>query len=80
LVDRLEEDSVPGVRVRCAADASWCELDMKGFPGTIRIERNRLDILGHRIAGANTLWAAFEAFQQLFNQAANAKALPPAAR
>ncbi|HEY1375575.1 MAG TPA: hypothetical protein VGF55_02215 [Gemmataceae bacterium] len=79
LVDRLEEEPPTGVRVRCAADASWCELDLTGFPGTVRVERCRLDIVGRRIAGANTLWAAFEAFQQLFNRATAAKALPPAA-
>jgi hypothetical protein len=80
LVDRLEEDPPPGVRVRCAADASSCELDLTGFPGTVRVGRNRLDIVGHRVAGANTLWAAFEAFQQVFNRATAPKALPPAVR
>ncbi len=78
LVDRLEEDSPTGVRLRCAADGSWCELDLAGFPGTVRVEGRRLDILGRRIAGAGSLWAAFEAFQNLFNRAAAAKALPAA--
>lgn len=80
LVDRLEDEPASGVRVRCAADGSWCEVDVNGFPGTIRVEGNRLDILGRRVAGANTLWAAFEAFQRLFNGATAAKALPPAVR
>jgi hypothetical protein len=79
-VDRLEDDPHKGVRLRCSADGSWCELELTGFPGTIRVERRRLDILGRRLGGANTLWAAFEAFRQLFNRATAAPALPPAGR
>ena len=78
LVDRLEDEPPAGVRVRCAADASWCELELTGFPGTVRVERNRLDVVGRRFAGANALWAAFEAFQRLFYAATAARALPPA--
>src|SRR5581483_10294866 len=78
LIDRLEDEKPAGVRFRCAADGSWCELDLAGFPGSVRVERNRLDILGRRIAGANTLWAALEAFQQRFNRVPAARALPAA--
>jgi hypothetical protein len=80
LVDRLEDDPAPGVRVRCGADATWCEMDLAGFPATVRVERNRLEITGHRADGSNTLWAAFEAFRQVFNRARAPQALPPAGR
>jgi hypothetical protein len=78
LVDRLEEEKPAGVRLRCAADGSWCELDLAGFPGSVRVERNRLDIIGRRVGGAGSLWTAFEAFQNLFNRAAAVRALPAA--
>jgi hypothetical protein len=80
LVDRLEAEPPMGIRVRCAADTAWCELDLNGFPGTVRVERNRLEIVGHRVGGATTLWAAFEAFQRLFNRPPAARSLPPAGR
>jgi hypothetical protein len=76
LVDRVEEEKPTGVRLRCAADGSWCELDLVGFPGSVRVERNRLDIIGRRVGGANSLWAAFEAFQGLFNRATAVRSLP----
>jgi hypothetical protein len=68
------------VQVRCGADAAWCELDLDGFPGTVRVTKNRLEIVGRRVAGTNTLWAAFEAFQRLFNRPSVPAALPPAGR
>jgi hypothetical protein len=79
-IDRLEDDPPKRVRLQSAADASWCELELAGFPGTIRVERRRLDILGRQMGDANTLWAAFEAFRQVFNRTAAAAALPPAER
>ncbi|HEX4592391.1 MAG TPA: hypothetical protein VH120_20845, partial [Gemmataceae bacterium] len=80
LVDRVEDDPPAGASVRCSADGSWCELELSGFPGTIRIEGNRLMIQGRRLGGPNALWAAFEAFRDLFNRATEPKALPPAGR
>jgi hypothetical protein len=78
LVDRFEEAPAAGLRVHCAADGSWCEVELAGFPGTLRVEGNRLDILARRIAGAGSLWAAFEAFQQMFNRAASVPRLTAA--
>jgi hypothetical protein len=78
LVDRFEDAPATGVRIRCAADGSWCEVELAGFPGTLRVEGNRLDVLALRIAGAGALWAAFEAFQRLFSRAAAPRQLPAA--
>jgi hypothetical protein len=79
LVDRLEDEPPAGVRVRCAADGTWCELHLAGFPGTVRVARDRLDIIGRRLGRAGSLWTAFEAFQNLFTRAASsARALPSA--
>jgi hypothetical protein len=78
LVDRLEEAPPAGVRVRCAADGSWCELELAGFPGTVRVERNQLHILARRFAAGGSFWAAFEAFQNLFARTSATRALPAA--
>jgi hypothetical protein len=76
LIDRLEDEKPVGVRFRSAADGSWCDVDLAGFPGTVRVEGIRLDIVGRRIGAANTLWAAFEAFQLLCNQQSIPRSLP----
>ena len=42
LIDRFDEEDRPGVKVACSSDASWCEITLKGFLGTIRIEARSL--------------------------------------
>jgi len=72
LVDAIEDDAPPGVAVRCAADGSWCEVRLAGFPGTIRVERHRLDVRGRFGAGTKGLVEAFQTLQRWLGGAADA--------
>jgi hypothetical protein len=72
LVDAIEESEPPGVSVRCGADGSWCEVRMAGFPGTVRVERHRLDVRGRLGTGTKGLVEAYLALQQLLTYPAAA--------
>lgn len=64
LIDALEEEDRPGVQVKCASDASWGEIAIKGPRGTIRIEPKSLTISGGQNSNAVSLLDLFMAFMQ----------------
>ncbi len=73
LVDRIEDDSPPGVSVRVTSDASSCDVTVTGFVGKIHIERSRLRIEGRPGATPDSLVEQFFEFQ---NQFGGKKGLP----
>jgi hypothetical protein len=46
LVDRIEEDPQPGVKVRVASDGSACDVTVQGFAGRVHFERSSLRVEG----------------------------------
>jgi len=74
LVDRLEEEPIPGVHVRSSIDASGCEITLDGFAGAIQVQADRLTITG-RSATAAALVDQFFEFQRRFSQAMDLPAL-----
>jgi hypothetical protein len=45
-VDRVEDDAPEGVKVRCASDASSCEVTVPGFRGVLRLWPDRVEVQG----------------------------------
>jgi hypothetical protein len=74
LVDRIEEDPIPGVRMRSSIDASSCEITLEGFAGAIRVQADRLTITG-RSATAAALIDQFFEFQSRFGRKVDLPAL-----
>jgi hypothetical protein len=66
LVDRIEDDPPPGVRVRVASDASACEVTVQGFGGRIHVERASLRVEGRPGLSPDSLVEQFFAFQSRF--------------
>ena len=46
LVDRIEDDPPPGVKVRVASDGSACDVTVQGFAGRIHVEPASLRVEG----------------------------------
>jgi hypothetical protein len=65
-VDRVEDEEPEGVKLRCAADGSLCEISAAGFPGTIRLRPDRVEIVGQRSLRSADLAEALSRFQDLF--------------
>jgi hypothetical protein len=66
LVDRIEDDPPPGVKVRVASDASACDVTVQGFAGRIHVERASLRIEGPPGLSPDSLVEQFFAFQRRF--------------
>lgn len=66
LVDRIEDENKPGVRVNCASDNSTCEITIQGFRDSIHIHQNCLKIEGHRTKSSASLLDLFLAFVDRF--------------
>jgi hypothetical protein len=66
LVDRIEDDPPPGVKVRVASDASACDVTVQGFAGQIHVERASLRIEGPPGLSPDSLVEQFFAFQRRF--------------
>jgi hypothetical protein len=66
LVDRIEDDLPPGVKVRVASDASACDVTVQGFAGRIHVERASLRVEGRPGLGPDSLVEQFFAFQSRF--------------
>ena len=66
LVDRIEDDPPPGVKVRVASDASSCDVTVQGFAGRIHVERATLRVEGPPGLSPDSLVEQFFAFQRQF--------------
>ena len=66
LVDRIEDDPPPGVKVRVASDASACDVTVQGFAGRIHVERATLRVEGPPGLSPDSLVEQFFAFQRQF--------------
>jgi hypothetical protein len=75
LVDRIEDDPPPGVKVRVASDASSCDVTVAGFAGRIHVERAALRVEGPAGLTPDSLVEQFFAFQARFGGAKGLKAL-----
>src|SRR5262249_22685073 len=64
-VDRVEEEAPEGVKLRCAADCTSCDLTVAGFAGTIRLTPARVEVRGGRAPTSRGLVEAFLEFQDL---------------
>ncbi len=65
-MDRVEDEAPEGVKLRCASDCSLCEISAAGFPGTIRLRPDRVEIVGRRSLRSADLAEALLRFQDLF--------------
>jgi hypothetical protein len=65
-VDRIEEEMPAGVKLRCAADCSTCDVVVAGFAGVIRLSPHRVEVQGQAKPGSGGLVEAFLRFQDLF--------------
>jgi hypothetical protein len=77
LVDRIEDDLPPGVKVRVASDASACDVTVQGFAGRIHVERASLRVEGRPGLGPDSLVEQFFAFQSRFGGKKGLPALGP---
>ena len=66
LVDRIEDDPPPGVKVRVTSDASACDVTVLGFAGRIHVERSTLRVEGPPGMSPDSLVEQFLAFQRQF--------------
>jgi len=66
LVDRIEDEPPPGVKVRVASDASACDVTVQGFAGRIHVERASLRVEGPPGLSPDSLVEQFFAFQRRF--------------
>jgi hypothetical protein len=66
LVDRIEDDPPPGVKVRVASDGSSCDVSVQGFAGRIHVERASLRVEGPPGLTPDSLVEQFFAFQSRF--------------
>jgi hypothetical protein len=65
LVDRIEENPPPGVKVRVASDGSSCDVTVHGFTGRVHVERSSLRVEGPS-SSPESLVEQFFAFQARF--------------
>src|SRR5262249_47122410 len=66
LVDRIEDDLPPGVKVRVASDSSACDVTVQGFAGRIHVERASLRVEGRPGPGPDWRVEQFFAFRRQF--------------
>lgn len=66
LVDRIEDDPPPGVKVRVASDGSACDVTVQGFAGRVHVERSSLRVEGPPGLAPESLVEQFFAFQARF--------------
>jgi len=75
LVDRIEDDPPPGVKVRVASDATSCDVTVQGFAGRIHVERASLRVEGPPGLSPDSLVEQFFAFQSRFGGKKGLRAL-----
>jgi len=62
LVDHFEEEDSSGVKLSYGSDGSWCEITLKGFLGSIRVDARNLTITGAPTVTTASLLDQFLAF------------------
>lgn len=75
LVDRIEDDLPPGVKVRVLSDASACDVTVQGFAGRIHVERSSLRVEGPPGLSPDSLVEQFFEFQSRFGGKKGLRAL-----
>jgi len=75
LVDRIEDEPPPGVKVRVASDSSACDVTVDGFAGRIHVGRSSLRIEGPPGLSPDSLVEQFFAFQSRFGGRKGLRAL-----
>jgi len=76
LVDHIEDTTSDGVKVRLASDESNCEIQLTGFSGSIRIDRDTLQIEGRQTQTSSSLIEQFFEFQKRFAATCDLKQRP----
>lgn len=66
LVDRIEDDPLPGVKVRVTSDGSACDVTVEHFAGRVHVERSSLRVEGPPGLTPESLVEQFFAFQSRF--------------
>lgn len=67
-IDRVEALDKPGLTLRYPADATWCELEMAGFGGVVRVERERFEVRTKGVLARLDLFETYEAFVALVSR------------
>ncbi len=70
IFDELEDDPIPGTKLKIGSDNSFFELTIEGFAGFVRLEPKLLSVGGSG-AGAAVLMDQFLMFQKRFQREAN---------
>lgn len=65
-IDRVEALDEPGVTLRYPADTEWCELEMAGFGGIVRVEPAKFEVRTKGVLARLDLFETYEAFVALF--------------
>ncbi len=73
-IDRIEEDPPAGVKLRCAPDASSCDVASGG--GVVRLFRDRVEVHAQKTPTSKGLVEAFLGFQDRFKGRAGLEELP----
>jgi hypothetical protein len=61
-IDRYEERPWPGSRMTADPEATWCELKLAGLTGSVRLEANRLTVIGRPGHAGNLLDVLYKFF------------------
>ena len=75
-VDRLEDSPLPGSKLTLGSDATTCEISLRGFAGTITINRTSVVVRG-RTSQAAGLFDLLLEFLTRFGPLGEPLALPP---
>ncbi len=67
-IDRVEVLDESGLTLRYPADAAWCELEMAGFGGIVRVEPLKFEVRTKGVLARLDLFETYEAFVALFRR------------
>lgn len=65
-VDRIEEETPAGVKLRCDSECTSCDVTVSGFVGVIRLTKVGVAVRGQAKPGSGGLVEAFLRFQDTF--------------
>lgn len=67
-IDRVEGLGQPGLTLHYPADAAWCELEIAGFGGVVRVEPARFEVRTKGVLARLDLFETYEAFVTLVSR------------